>query len=101
VKGYRLYVMLAVLVHDASHSDIGSVPVWRLHNVLMAQTLHVKHSGNFLDRLLYRIWLLRNSRNLRHGCKDPRMWKETVLQAFLLRVPKEPRPGLPSPLAPP
>jgi GT2 family glycosyltransferase len=101
VHGYRMYVLRSVLVHDASHSDIGSVPVWRLHNVLMAQTLYVKRSGNFMDRLLYRIWLLRNSRNLRQGCKDPRMWRETVLQAFLLRVPKGPRPGFPSPLTPP
>jgi GT2 family glycosyltransferase len=91
--GYRMYVLRATLVHDASHSDIGSVPSWRLHNVLMAQTLYVKRRGNFMDRLLYRIWLLRNSRNLRH---DPRMRRETVMQAFRLRVPKDPREGLPA-----
>ncbi len=93
VHGYRMYVLRATLAHDASHSDIESVPGWRLHNVLMAQTLYVKRRGNFMDRLLYRIWLLRNSRKLSH---DPRMRRETVKQAFLLRVPKEPNQG-PSP----
>ena len=53
------------LVHESSYSDIGSMPTWRLHNVLMAQTLYVKKSGNFIDRLLYRIYLLRHSRNVR------------------------------------
>lgn len=91
--GYRMYVLRATLVHDASHADIGSVPGWRLHNVLMAQTLYVKRRGNFMDRLLYRIWLLRNSRNLQH---DPRMRRETIMQAFRLRVPKDLREGLPS-----
>jgi GT2 family glycosyltransferase len=93
VHGYRMYVLRATLAHDASHSDIGSVPGWRLHNVLMAQTLYVKQRGNFVDRLLYRIWLLRNSRKLRH---DPRMRRETVKQAFLFWAPKEPNQG-PSP----
>jgi GT2 family glycosyltransferase len=93
VHGYRVYVMLAKLAHDSSHSDIGSVPIWRLQNVLMAQTLYVKQSGNFIDRLLFRIWLLRQSRNLRRACKDPQMWRRTVLQAFLLRDLKEPRPS--------
>jgi GT2 family glycosyltransferase len=91
--GYRTYVMLATLAHDASHSDMGNVPFWRLHNVLMAQTLYVKRSGNFMDRLLYRIWLLRNSRNFRQDKKNRRIWRETVLQAFLLRVPKQPASG--------
>jgi GT2 family glycosyltransferase len=91
--GYRMYVLRAALMHEASHSDIGSVPGWRLHNVLMAQTLYVKRRGNFVDRLLYRIWLLRHSKNLRH---DPRMRRETIMQAFRLRVPKDPREGLPS-----
>jgi GT2 family glycosyltransferase len=91
-NGYRVYVMLATLVHESSYSDLGSMPIWRLHNVLMAQTLYVKQSGNFIDRFLYRIYLLRHSRNVRQACKDPRMWRETALQAFLLRVPE--RPGL-------
>jgi GT2 family glycosyltransferase len=97
VSGYRMYVLLATLVHDSSYSDIAGLPIWRLHNILLARTLYVKRSGNFIDRLLYRIWLLRHSRNLRQSCKDPRMWKETALQALLLRVPKGPGPGLSSP----
>jgi len=100
VNGYRVYVMLAMLAHDSSYSDIDSIPLWRLHNILMAQTLYMKRSGNFLDRLLFRIWLLRHSRNLRQSCKDPRVWKEAVLQALLFRVPTDPRPGFPSPLTP-
>jgi GT2 family glycosyltransferase len=88
--GYRIYVMHAKLAHESSYSDLASMPIWRLHNVLMAQTLFVKRRGNFIDRLLYRIYLLRHSRNVRQACKDPRMWRETALQAFLLRVPKRP-----------
>jgi GT2 family glycosyltransferase len=99
VQGYRVYVLRATLVHDASVADIGSMPAWRLHNVLLAQTLHVKRAGNFMDRQLFRIWLLRRSRKLRQKCKDPRMWREALLQAFLLRVSKELKPNL-SPLAP-
>jgi hypothetical protein len=100
VNGYRVYVMLAMLAHDSSYSDLDRVPLWRLHNILMAQSLYMKQSGNFLDRLLFRIWLLRHSRNLRRSCKDPRVWKEAVLQAFLFRIPTDPRPVLPPPLAP-
>jgi GT2 family glycosyltransferase len=96
--GYRIYVMHAKLAHESSHSDLGTLPKWRLHNVLMAQTLYVKRSGNFFDLLLYRIYLLRHSRNVRRACKDPRMWRETALQAFLLRIPK--RTGLSFPPAP-
>jgi GT2 family glycosyltransferase len=91
VKGYRVYVMLATLVHDASYADIGSLPLWRLHNVLTAQTLYVQRSGNFFDRLLYRIWLLRHSRNLRRSCKDPRVWKQALRQALLFRMPTDRR----------
>jgi len=90
-KGYRVYVMRATLPHDASYSDVGSIPSWRLHNILLARTLFVKKNGSFIDRTLYRIWLLRHSRSLRNSCKDPRMWKETALQAVLLRVPKDKR----------
>jgi GT2 family glycosyltransferase len=93
VRGYRIHVMRANLTHEASYSDPDSVPFSRLHNVLMAQTLYVKRSGNFMDRLLYRIWLLRHSRNFRQGEKNRRIWRETVLQAFLLRVSKQPARG--------
>jgi GT2 family glycosyltransferase len=100
VHGYRVYVMLAMLAHDSSYSDLGTVPLWRMHNILMAQSLYMKRRGNFLDRLLFRIWLLRHSRNLRQSCKDPRVWKEAALQALLFRVPTGPRPGFPSQLLP-
>jgi GT2 family glycosyltransferase len=94
---YRTYVMHAKLAHESSYSDLGSLPIWRLRNVLMAQTLYVKRSGNFFDQLLFRIYLLRHSRNVRRECKDPRMWRETALQAFLLRSPE--RQALSSPAA--
>ncbi len=42
LRGYRVYMMLATLMHEASYSDLDSVPYWRLHNILMAQTLYVK-----------------------------------------------------------
>jgi GT2 family glycosyltransferase len=90
VRGYRTHLMLATLAHDASYSDLESVPFWRLHNVLTAQTLYVKRNGNFLDRLLYRLWLLRYRKNFRSGETGRRMRKETLLQAFWLRVPKQP-----------
>jgi GT2 family glycosyltransferase len=96
-RGYRVYVMIATLVHESSYADIGSMPIWRLHNVLLAQAIYVKRNGNFIDRLLYRIWLLRHSRNLRRSCKDPRIWKQAVRQALLFRLPTGPRPGFPSP----
>jgi hypothetical protein len=98
LRGYRVYLMLATLVHDASYANLDGTPFWRLHNVLMAQTLYVKKSGNFADRLLYRVWLLRHSRNFRHSCKDPRIWRETALQALRFRAPIA--TGPPSPLAP-
>jgi GT2 family glycosyltransferase len=89
VHGYRTFVMHATLIHDSSHAELENVPTWRMHNVLLAQTLFVKRSGNFFDQLLYRVWLLRYSRSLRRLCPDPRVWKETALQALLLRVPQD------------
>jgi GT2 family glycosyltransferase len=91
--GYCTHLLLATLVHDASYSNLGSVSFWRLRNVLMAQTLYVKRNGNFTDRLLYRIWLLRYLKNFRPGGDGRRIWRETVTQAFLLRVPKQPASG--------
>ncbi len=97
--GYRVYVMRATMSHDSSFSDLDKLPFWRLRNILLARTLYVKRNGTFLDRLLYRIWLVRNSRNLREACKDPRVWKETALQALLMRTPG--KRDLPPPFAPP
>jgi GT2 family glycosyltransferase len=91
VNGYRVYVMLATLTHDSSYSDIDNLPLWRLRNILLARTLHVQRSGSLIDRLLYRIWLLRYSRNLRKSCKDRRVWRETALQALRWKVPKDKR----------
>jgi GT2 family glycosyltransferase len=88
--GYRIYVLRATLTHEASYANIDRLPSWRMHNVLLAQTLYVKRNGNFTDRLLYRIWLLRHSRNLRQACTDPHIWREAALQALLFRVPKPP-----------
>ena len=94
VRGHRIYVMQAKLVHEASYSNLGVVPFWRLRNVLMAQTLYIKRSGNFLDRLLYRLWLLRYLKNLPRISKGrDDIWKETALQALLLRAPKAPARG--------
>ncbi len=98
LHGFRLYVLLATLQHDSSFADIGSVPSWRFHSILLARTLYVKQNGSFLDQLFYRVWLLRNSKNLREACKDPRVWKETALQALLMRTPQE--RDLPSRTAP-
>jgi GT2 family glycosyltransferase len=89
LRGFRLYVLLATLQHDSSYADIGSVPTWRFRSILLARTLYVKRNGSFLDQFLYRVWLLRNSRNLREACKDPRVWKETALQSLLMRTPPE------------
>ena len=85
VSGYSIYVMHAALEHEQSDADLQRVSAWRHHNVLKAQTLFVKRSGNPIDRLLYRIWLLRYSRKLRSLCQDKRVWRETALQALLLR----------------
>lgn len=80
--GYRLYVMLATMTHNASYSDMDNLPLWRMRNILLARSFYVQTRGSFIDRLLYRIWLLRHSRTLRKSCKDPQVWKETVLQAL-------------------
>ena len=93
VKGYSIYVMHASLEHEQSDADLQRVSSWRHHNVLRAQTLFVKRTGNPIDRLLYRIWLLRYSRKLRTLCTDKRVWRETALQALLLRVPEPDRPS--------
>jgi GT2 family glycosyltransferase len=89
--GYRVYVMRATMTHDSSYSDINKLPLWRLRNILVARTLYVQKSGSFMDRLLYRIWLVRHSRTLRKSCKDPHVWRETALQAIRLKAPKDKR----------
>jgi len=85
IHGYQMYVMKTELNHDSSQSKMGDVPVWRQRNILQAQTLFVKRTGNYLDRLFYRVWLLRYSRSLRINHPDKRLWKEAFLQALRLK----------------
>jgi GT2 family glycosyltransferase len=91
-RGYPMYVMSAEIKHEASLASMSDVPVWRQRNILLAQILFVKQTGNFADRLLYRIWLLRYSRSLWIHYPDKRLWKEALLQAFLLETRTEKAP---------
>jgi len=84
--GYRLYVMLAALVHESSYADPCSLPVWRFQNVLASQALFLEQHGSWFDRLMYRIWLLRHSRSLRRSCKDKRLWRVALRQALRLET---------------
>jgi GT2 family glycosyltransferase len=86
VRGYCMYIMRTEIEHESSQATLSSVPVWRQRNVLMAQTLFAKQTGNFFDRLLYRIWLLRYSRILWIGYPDRRLWKEAVLHSVFLKT---------------
>jgi GT2 family glycosyltransferase len=86
VGGFRLYVMRAALVHNPSLAEVKSMPLWRLRNVLQAQTLFVKQSGGFLDRMFYRFFLLRFSRGLWKNHRASQMWKEAAWQALTLRA---------------
>ncbi len=85
-RGYRVYVLHAVLEHDLAESNLNDRPIWRFRNVLKAQSLFVKRAGSFSDRLLYRLWLLRSVRRLRDDCVDQRIWKETARQALLFNA---------------
>jgi GT2 family glycosyltransferase len=85
-RGYRMYIMRAMLKHDLGHANLSSVPTWRLRNILAAQTLFVVRAGNLFDLLLYRIWLLRYARRLFLSHKDRRIWKEAALQVILLKI---------------
>jgi GT2 family glycosyltransferase len=88
--GYRTYVMRTRLAHDFSGSDVEHVPTWRQKNVLKARTLFVRQSGTFVDRLIYRLWLLRHARRLRQSGADQKVWRATALEAFRLRAkPKD------------
>lgn len=87
LKNFRTYVMRATLQHPLAHTDPNTVPLWRERNVLSAQTLLVKRFGNLIDRLLYRLYLLRMGwRSLRES-RNPRVGLEKWMQALLLRVP--------------
>lgn len=86
-RGWRLYVMQAALEQNLSHMDVNEVPHWRHRNVLTAQTRYVVRYGNLLERIMYRLYLLRIGRFLWRRCTNRNVWKETLLQAVLLRVP--------------
>jgi GT2 family glycosyltransferase len=90
-SGRRVYVLQAVLQHDLAESNLNARPIWRFRNVLRAQSLFVKQTGNFTDRLLYRLWLLRSVRRLRADLQDKRVWKETARQALLFNAPNSSR----------
>ncbi len=83
-EGYRVYILKARLAHDFSGSQLGSVPAWRQLNVLLARTLYMKQNGSMIDRLLYRVWLLRHARSLRRSGADPEVWRSTALAALWL-----------------
>jgi GT2 family glycosyltransferase len=91
ISGRRVYVLHAVLQHDLAESDLNARPIWRFRNVLRAQSLFVKRTGSFTDRLLYRLWLLRSVRRLRADLQDKRIWKETARQALLFNAPDSAR----------
>jgi GT2 family glycosyltransferase len=82
--GYHLYVLRSVLQHELAESDLNARPLWRFRSVLKSQALFVRNAGSLRDRLLYRLWLLRSVRRLRADCRDPRIWKETAMQALSL-----------------
>jgi GT2 family glycosyltransferase len=84
--GLKLCVMRASLEQNLSHLDLNQVPHWRHRSVLSAQTLFVVRNGCFVERLLYRFYLLRKCRLLRRNCKNQRVWKEMLLQAILLKT---------------
>lgn len=89
--GFLMFVMDVELEHQTSQANLSEVPEWRQRNILMAQTLFVKKNGSFLDRLLYRRWVLRYSRSLWLRCPHRRLWKEALWHALLLSTGK---PGL-------
>jgi hypothetical protein len=86
VRGYRMYIMRTELEHESSQATLSKVPVWRQRNLLLAQTLFAKQTGNFFDRLLYRIWLLRYSRTLWIRYPDRRLWKEAAIHSLFLNT---------------
>jgi GT2 family glycosyltransferase len=91
--GLSLYVLNSVLQQKLAHIDLNAVPLSRHTSVLQAQSLFVARYGTWLDRLLYRLWLLRKSRPYRELCKDPRVWKGMVRQAIgPWRLPSSPTP---------
>jgi GT2 family glycosyltransferase len=86
-QSWYIYIMESMLAHPLAHTNRHEVPLWRERNVLSAQTLFVTRFGSFMDKLRYRLYLLRMSRQSFHACSDRRVGLEKMLQAILLRVP--------------
>ena len=85
LRGYRVWVMRTVLQQNLSHLDLASVPMWRHWSVLAAQTRFVLKFGSAADRLFFRWWLLKTSRDYLFACHDKRVWRMRAAQAFRLR----------------
>jgi GT2 family glycosyltransferase len=85
-SGYRVYVMHTQIPHDASQARASNVPIWRQRNILIAQNRFVRKTGTALDRLLYRIWLLRWSRSLWINHVDRQFCREVAIQASCRRL---------------
>lgn len=85
LQGYRVWVMRTVLQQNLSHMDLNTVPMWRHWSVLAAQTRFVLRFGRKSDRLFFRWWLLKTSRDYLFACSDKRVWRMRALQAFRLR----------------
>lgn len=85
LHGYRVWVMRTVLEQNLSHLDLASVPMWRHWSVLAAQTRFVLKFGSPTERLFFRWWLLKTSRDYLFACSDKRVWRMRAAQAFRLR----------------
>ena len=82
LEGRFMVILPVVLQQKLSHKDLNDVSLERHSSVLQAQSLFMARYGAWLDRVLYRLWLLRRSRDYRAGCSDPRVWKGMVRQAL-------------------
>ena len=80
--GFSIFVLHAVLQQQLSHIDLNAVSPARHRSVLDSQTRFVQQHGTRLDRLLYRLWLLRKSRHYRRLCSDPRVWKSMARRSI-------------------
>ena len=89
-RGYCMYILKSELEHESSQGAVGSVSPARLRNLLSAQACFVRENGKFLDRALYRLWLLRCARIwwLRHP--DKSLGKEAAMQALGLNTGLQP-----------
>jgi GT2 family glycosyltransferase len=94
-RGYTMYVMRTTMVHNMSQAEVARVAAWRQRNLILAQTQFVRCTGNILDRLLYRMWLIRCSRILWLRHPDRSLWKESAIHALTLRggLKRTPREG--------